>query len=301
MAIPEATAGLRVPAPTTDPDQQRADLDAHGMCVVPDALSGAELEALRIRLDSQAAAERDQGLAYCDGGTDEPNQRVWNLMSKGQVFRDLVVKDLVTDRIGHLLGRDFLLSSSSANIANPGGEPMRVHSDQGYMPPGTPFAVAANVLWMLDDFTEANGATRVVPGSHLGGTLPDPENPPETVPAEGEAGSAVIFDARLWHGTGANHSSDSRRGVFTYFCRPFIRPQENHTVSTAPEVLAAASPELKRLLGLHPWRSLGGRQGPYGVGPGPPLPSMTGGASAGPPMDWFPEIDLSADVIGELG
>jgi len=291
---------LERPAATSDPEQQRRDLDVYGMCIVPDALTDTALAQLRDRLDEQASAERTRGLAYRDGGVDEPNQRVWNLVSKGEVFRDLVVAHLVRRTISHLLGSDFLLSSCTANVANPGGEPMRLHSDQGYVPPEMPFAVAANVLWMLDDFTEENGATRVVPGSHLSGSLPDPTNPPTTVPAEGAAGTAVVFDARIWHGTGTNRTNRARRGVFTYFCRPFIRPQENHTVSTPPEVLAAASPELRRLLGLSPWRSLGGRQGPYGVGQGPPLPSMTGKAAAGTSVDWFPEIDLDADIIGEL-
>lgn len=300
MAERSSPIRLELPRPTADPDQQLRDLDEFGLCLIPDALSATERQAARQRLVDQASAERNAGLAYYDGGPDEPNQRLWNLISKGQVFRDMVLKDLVRHTIGHVLDGDYLLSSFAANIACRGGEPMRLHIDQGYVPPETPYAAAANIMWMLDDFTEDNGATRVVPGSHRVFERPDPTEPIATVPAVGEAGTAMVFDARVWHGTGASVADEPRHGVLSYFCRPFLRQQENHTVSTDPEVLAGASPELRRLLGFHPWRSLGGRQGPHGVGPGPPLTSMTGKDHPGAPMDWFPEIDLDAEILGEL-
>jgi hypothetical protein len=83
----------------------------------------------------------------------------------------------------------------------------------------------------------------------------------------GPAGTAPVFDGRIWHGTGANTTADQRRyGVLTYFCRPWMRPQENYTLSTHPQVVADADPEVLALLGFRVWRTLGGVQGPWGIG-----------------------------------
>ncbi len=245
--------------------EAKADLDEWGVARVADALSPAEVAALRTRLEEQAEAERAEGVAFIDGGG--ANQRVWNLVSKGEVFRELLTRPLVRELAGHVLEGDYCLSSHTANIAGPGGEPMVLHSDQGYAPRTVPFALAMNVMWMLCDFTDDNGATRVVPGSHRLAREPDRDAYARSLPGTGPAGTALIFDGRIWHGTGANTTADAYRwGVLTYFVRPWVRPQENYTLSTHPDVLRDASPELLGLLGLRVWRTLGGVQGPWGPG-----------------------------------
>ena len=88
-----------------------------------------------------------------------------------------------------------------------------------------------------------------------------------TVAGTGPAGTALVFDGRVWHGTGANVTADDRRyGVLTYFCRPWMRPQENYTLSTHPDVVDTLDDELRALLGLRVWRTLGGVEGPWGPG-----------------------------------
>lgn len=73
----------------------------------------------------------------------------------------------------HLLGERVLLSNINANIAGPGGGKMVLHADQGYViPPWPPEPLVANVIWMVDDFTEDDGATLMVPGSHRLGHEP---------------------------------------------------------------------------------------------------------------------------------
>ena len=153
------------PRATGDRERAVADLKQHGYCIVENALDQATLAALRERLSDQAAGEAALGVGFHDGGGT--NQRLWMLINKGKVFRDLILHPVTEAFMGELLGPDFLLSSLTANIARPGGVSMYLHTDQLYVDFWTPKAVVANIAWMIDGFTDENGGTRVVPGSHL--------------------------------------------------------------------------------------------------------------------------------------
>jgi ectoine hydroxylase-related dioxygenase (phytanoyl-CoA dioxygenase family) len=301
--------------PTRDLNQARADLDEFGYALVAQALTPIQVSAMRERLEDQAAAEKRQGLAFEDGGakqqwgefrnergelqpaifTEEEggvNQRVWMLINKGRVFREVLSIKPVRALIDHILGDHYLLSSFGANIAKPGGVAMDLHTDQWWMPepvrsegsevpagsitrnlsngldtedaPLIAPVTAVNVMWMLNDFTEENGGTRLVPGSHRFGRRPNKKRDAHvsTIAAEAPAGTAVIFDGRIWHGTGANASEGSRLGLLTTFCGPQFRTQENYTVGIAREVLDEASPDLLALLGLKIWNGYGRIESP---------------------------------------
>jgi hypothetical protein len=252
-----------LPTPTRDPIRMRHDLDEFGFALVADALSPTQTAALRARLIEQAQAEAKIARAIYDGGPGTPNQRVFNLINKGQVFRDLTLHPLIDDVMTHLLGSEFILSSLTANIAGFGGEAMVLHRDQGYIAFHTPVPVVANIAWMLDDVSEANGGTRVLPGSHL---LPEPLSDPldmsRTVAAEGPAGTALVFDGRLYHGTGRNTTHSKRHLVLSYFCRFFIRQQENMFLSLDPAVESSLSERLKVRLGYKVCGTLGGVEVP---------------------------------------
>lgn len=279
---------LSLPPLTRDLGEAKAHLDEFGVARIAGAVSAERVAELKARLVEQAAAERREGIAFLEHGG--ANQRVWNLPSKGRPFVDLLRHDLVRTLARHVLEGDYCLSSHTANIAGPGGDAMVLHSDQGYTPRDITKALTVNVMWMLVDFTEANGATRLVPGSHRLTHEPPHDRPVETVPGVGPAGTALVFDGRVWHGTGANTTADERRhGVLTYFCRPWLRTQENYTLSTHPDVLADADPELRALLGLRVWRTLGGVQGPWGPG----SPETTGFRTDGfveRPSAWIGEL-----------
>ena len=243
---------------TTDLDQAKVDLAEHGFCLLEGALSPERCGALRARLVELAELEASDETGYVyDNGS---NQRIWTLLNKGQLFVDLAVEPVILTLMEHLLGHAFLLSNIDANIAGPGGTPMFLHADQSFVPPPGPwpFPLVANVMWMLDDFTPENGATRIAPRSHLLGRGPWFGDPPDTEPVCAPAGTAMVFDGRLWHQTGANLTRDERRhGILVYYCRPFIRQQENWFVSLKPEVLEAAPARLRQLLGWEHYLSLG--------------------------------------------
>jgi ectoine hydroxylase-related dioxygenase (phytanoyl-CoA dioxygenase family) len=259
------------PSLTTELARAEADLDRFGYCLVDGVLDRSRLEAVRARLVEVAAQEVADGTDYVY--EDGSNQRVWTLLNKGDLFIDLALERAVWKLIAHLLGPAFLLSNIDANVAGPGGQPMFLHADQSFVPPPwPPYALVANAMWMLDDFKPENGATRVVPGSHLWGFQPGFGTPPEgastePVPVCAPAGSVMVFDGRLWHQTGANTTEAERRhGILAYYCRPFMRTQESWFLSIDSAVLDRR-PELKPLLGYENYLSLGMIDGMPRTGP----------------------------------
>lgn len=269
-----------LPAPTSDLDRARRDLDVHGFCVVADALAPKTLAAVRYRVVEQAAGERALGVGDVDdadleryiGGAGRglgANRRVWTLVNKGAVFQELLLHTAVNELVAHLLGRPFLLSSIQANIVSPGDDALALHSDQGYVPRPWPlYPVTASAIWMLDDFTPNNGSTSVVPRTHVEHD-PDPAGVLARArlirrggtPVCGRAGSVLVFDGRIVHGTSVNTTDRPRLGILTYFCQPFVRQQENFTLSVAPEVLAELPHEIKAMLGFEVWKTLGSVEG----------------------------------------
>ncbi|MED7953432.1 MULTISPECIES: phytanoyl-CoA dioxygenase family protein [unclassified Streptomyces] len=234
------------------------DLREFGYCLLESPLPSAEFERLRDRLLEVAEEERKDGTAFLyDGG----NQRVFSLLNKGEEFERSVCDPLVLELMEEVLGFNFLLSSTHANIAGPGGVAMNVHADQTFArPPWPPYALVANSMWMLDDFTESNGATRLVPGTHRLGRQPDyarGEGDVETVPVCAPAGSVMIFDGRLWHQTGANTTDRPRHGILNYYCRGYVRQQQNFFSGLRPEVAERSTPAMRRLLGFENYFSLG--------------------------------------------
>jgi ectoine hydroxylase-related dioxygenase (phytanoyl-CoA dioxygenase family) len=136
-----------------------------------------------------------------------------------------------------MLGEGYMVSSYTANIARPGSVPMFMHNDQMPINPAIrEVTLGANIAWFLDDVTEENGGTRILVGTHKGRIAPDDlYDTTGTVAAEGPAGTALVFDSRLWHCTGPNMAAGGERKLLlTFMNRYFIRPQENAFLSMTP-------------------------------------------------------------------
>jgi ectoine hydroxylase-related dioxygenase (phytanoyl-CoA dioxygenase family) len=286
MSRPSAS----LPRATADQAQLKADMDAHGYCLVADALSRDQVKTIHLRLEEQATAERSQGIRpRAAAHVDEVNQWVTMLINKGRVFRDLATNPATLALVEHVLGREFLLSVLEAHVVRPGGKAMALHCDQWWLPfPVPPHTdhprvgsitrttvptaapdpartliwapAVVNVMFMITDYTEQNGATRIVPGSHLSGAQPPRAipHPVPTVPAEARAGTAIIFEGRTWHAAGVNTSDQPRFGITTTYCGPMFRQLTNFPIGTREDVLREATPLLRKLLGFKTWSSYGG-------------------------------------------
>ena len=136
------------------------------------------------------------------------------------------------------LGAEFLVSSLASISLAPGETAQVIHADDQIHPIAKPHVpTVCNSMWALTDFTEANGATRVVPGSHRWDN-PDYFGDPseiETIPAEMPRGSVLVWTGSTWHGGGANTTADEVRvGVAMNYCAGFIRQQENQHLGIPP-------------------------------------------------------------------
>ena len=106
-----------------------------------------------------------------------------------------------------------------------------------------------NSMWALTDFTEANGATRIVPGSHLADRSPDYGSHYESVAAEMDRGSVLIWHGSLWHGGGANQTDEQRVGIAMNYCAGYIRQQENQQLGLPPALVRTFPRRLQELVG----------------------------------------------------
>lgn len=230
-----------------------AHLDEHGYVILEGALTADEVDALRKRSIELAIKEREEGgkYIYLDG----KSQRVWNLVNKGQIFEEMIQHPQVLEFQEYLLGNDCILSSFTVNFIGPGSPASALHIDYplGRLPTPLPsFALCANSVYLLDDFTLENGATRVVPASHKRGYGPKPgEEYSDITQVTGKKGDVVIIHGSLWHSSGENRTERERIALLGFFCRSFMKPQQDHLKIVLPEVIERASPTLKRLLGLN--------------------------------------------------
>jgi hypothetical protein len=212
------------------------------------------LAELRERLQSLYEDEGDRaGHEF----RQEPHaHRLANLVNKGDVFGRAITMPGLLERVRHVLGPDIKLSSLNARSADPhssDGQPL--HVDMAALPDERGYWVC-NTVWLIDDFTPDNGATRVVPGSHRWGTRPqdvlaDPMAPhPDEVLVLGPAGSVAIMNSHLWHGGTANRTPAPRMAMHAFFCRRDKPQQQYQKALLSPDVQASLPPALRDLLAL---------------------------------------------------
>ena len=235
-------------------EDRKRQLAEQGYTVLENFMSRDLLEALRSRVDELFRLEGDRAGSEFK---QEPNaRRLANLVDKGAVFEQIIANPVILDYVRSVLGPRIKLSSLNARSADPCSDCRQpLHADMAAVSDEKGFWVC-NTVWMLDGFTEENGAIRMVPGSHHWRKLPqdvlaDPLAPhPDEILLTGPAGTVVVMNAHLWHGATANRTAAARRAVHGFYCR-WDKPQQQHQKTMLrPETQQRLAPELRRLLAL---------------------------------------------------
>ncbi len=241
-----------------------ADLDRDGYTIIPDAFDVDVADTLFADID------RLEGELAIQPGTNgfegRSTTRVYNLLARGPLYEQVAVHPEVLAMMAHLLGEGCLVSSVSSITIGPGEIAQPIHADDQVMPIPKPHpASTANTMWALDDFTERNGATRLVPGSHLADSSPVYGQHYDSVCGEMTRGSILVWHGSLWHGGGANVTGERRRGIAMNYCAGWVRQQENQQLGIPLDRIRQFSPTLQEMCGFGVYRGLIGhidRQSP---------------------------------------
>lgn len=204
-------------------------LDRDGYLSLGQLLSPSEVQAVNERIYELISIEgEDAGSELFDSKyirhpKEAGADRLADLVNKGAIFDQFYMHPKVLATIENVLGNNFKLSSLNYRAAKPGLGLQKLHVDYGNTVPEGGYKVC-NTLWLLDDFVEDNGATRIVPGTHKSKVLPqdaleDPNLPhPKEIKIIAPAGSVVIFNSHVWHGGTTNRTKKYRRSIHSYFC-----------------------------------------------------------------------------------
>jgi ectoine hydroxylase-related dioxygenase (phytanoyl-CoA dioxygenase family) len=218
--------------------------------IEPELVDGlaADLDRLEDELGIVPAANSFEG---------ERTVRIYNLLVHGPRFEAIPVHPEVLPVVEGVLDHGCLVSSLSSIAIGPGETAQPIHADDQLIPLAKPHAATVcNTMWALTDFTEANGATRVIPGTHLADDSPVYGQHYDSVPAEMAKGSVLVWHGSLWHGGGANTTGERRVGIAMNYCAGWIRQQENQQLGIPMSIARGFSPRLRELVGYSVYSGL---------------------------------------------
>jgi ectoine hydroxylase-related dioxygenase (phytanoyl-CoA dioxygenase family) len=207
-----------------------------------------DLDRLHRDLDVQPATNGFEGL---------DTLRVYNLVVHGELWQQVPVHPEVLAVVEQVLDPGCLISSLSSITILPGEVAQPIHADDQLIPIPKPHPpTVCNTMWALTDFTDANGATRLIPGSHLSDQNPIYGGEYESIPAEMAKGSVLVWHGSLWHGGGANRTGERRVGIAMNYCAGYIRQQENQQLGVPQELARTFPKRLQQLLGYSVYNGL---------------------------------------------
>jgi hypothetical protein len=227
-----------------------ASLAERGWLFLPDRLDAALID--RLRSDLQQQFELQRPIQVRNGVGDGTAGTVHHLPAAGGSFLDLLEQGHGGELLTRFFGGPYILNTFGGVLNLPADVSYvgRVHRDLRTFSRGLP--LMAQMLVMLDEFTQENGATYLLTGSHrLSDRPPDDEFFARAERAVGAAGSIVVFDSNLWHAAGVNRTAAPRRALTLAFTKPFIKPQFDYPRALGDERADQFSDELRQLLGYN--------------------------------------------------
>ena len=238
-----------LPAATAVADDVAAALAADGCVIVDDVADGTTLDTIAEELRPWT----DATATGADDFAGQHTRRTGGLIARSPTSRSLITHPLALDTTKIVLAaaKSFQIHLTQVIAIGPGETAQPIHRDQwafDFFPFPKGYEVQCNTIWAMTDFTEQNGATRVVPGSHRyedGLRLTEAD----TEPAEMARGSVLFYTGSLYHGGGANRSDHTRVGLNITYNMSWLRQEENQYLSVPLEVARDLPVELLRLMG----------------------------------------------------
>jgi len=234
-------------------------LTRDGCVVIPDMLDAAAASAIRRELDPHLTekSERRANQLFALQGTSDflpgNTRRTTGLIAKSPTVRTLATHPMMLKICDATLGPNctsYQMHATAALVVGPGATVQVLHrEDDAFfkLPDPHPNLIVAS-MWALTDFTEANGATRLVPGSHRWARIRKAEVS-EVAVAAMPAGSVLLWMGATLHGAGANRTDDWRFGVFLSYSLGWLRQEENQYLSVPPDVARELPEQLQALVG----------------------------------------------------
>ena len=226
-----------------------------GYTIVEGAIDLDVCDALREDLDR---LERELGIKPAENSFEgHQTWRIYNLLAHGPLYEQIPVHPEILPIVDNVLDPGCLVSSLSSIAIGPGETAQPIHADDQLIPIPKPHPpTVCNTMWALTDFTEANGATRIIPGTHLADSSPDYGQRYDSIAAEMPKGSVLVWHGSLWHGGGANQTDERRYGIAMNYCAGYIRQQENQQLGLSAEKVRTFSPRLRELVGYSVYMGL---------------------------------------------
>jgi hypothetical protein len=231
------------------PDEVAAAVGSDGAAIV----DGVAPEALLQRIESELRPYLDATPTGPDDFSGDRTRRTGSLIARSPGCRELVMHPLALGTARTFLGHatTIQLHLTQAIAIGPGETPQPIHRDQwafDFFPFPAGYEVQCNTIWALTDFTEENGATRVVPGSNL---CEDRLSfaPDDTEPSTMARGSVLFYSGSVYHGGGANRSDAARIGLNITYNVAWLRQEENQYLSVPREVAETLPTDLLRVMG----------------------------------------------------
>jgi ectoine hydroxylase-related dioxygenase (phytanoyl-CoA dioxygenase family) len=249
-------------------ESYRDEFDRRGYLIFERVLSPDGVAEIRAALAPHLARDL-KGRNDFEG---ERTNRVYALMAKSPVFADLAIHPLALAFAEAELGQTCLLSAMLAINLHPGETVQPWHTDDGTakMPRPRP-ALGISTFWAIDDTTEQNGATEIIPGSHLWdgeiiqgalkqediaskGADRDSGDRADAVKLAMPSGSLAITKGTLWHRGGANRSDRPRLIITPQYCAGWLRQLENMVLAVPAETAEKLPERARELIGysIHP-------------------------------------------------
>lgn len=237
-------------------EAQKHQLDTDGYVLLPQVLTPTDVIALTNYLEMLWQTEGEQ--AGAENYIETRARRLANLANKGDIFRAIFAHRLILAGVAHVMGPNIHLSMLNARDALPHADdrqPFHCDTDNSGKPDALGYS-ACTAVWMLDDFTVENGATRFVPGSHLSHKVPkevmaDIFAPhPNELSLTGQRGDVLVFNGHCWHAGGQNQSDGTRRAILAHYLRADIPRSADRRQHISPEVQARVTPAELAILGV---------------------------------------------------